>query len=249
MKGLGEEGVNNFGSTMIITRYKNNKDIDVYFPQYDWVFKGTTYKEFNNGKIKCPYERRVCNIGFLGEGEYKSKINKKNTDEYTDWYSMLRRCHNVNLHHREPTYIECEVYEEWYNFQNFAEWYEGNFYQIPNEKMQLDKDILDKGNKIYCPNKCVYVPQRINNLFTKCNTSRGDLPIGVSTYGNKYRAYCQNANGKRVHLGYFYDINSAFLSYKVFKENTIKQVADEYKNFIPVKLYNAMYSYEVEKTD
>ena len=28
----GEEGVNNFGSKMIISRYNNRFDIDVYFP-------------------------------------------------------------------------------------------------------------------------------------------------------------------------------------------------------------------------
>ena len=28
----GEEGVNNFGSKMIIVKYNNKDDIDVYFP-------------------------------------------------------------------------------------------------------------------------------------------------------------------------------------------------------------------------
>ena len=28
----GEERMNNFGSKMIISRYRNTKDIDVYFP-------------------------------------------------------------------------------------------------------------------------------------------------------------------------------------------------------------------------
>ena len=37
--------------------------------------------------------------------------------------------------------------------------------------------------------------------------------------------------------------------YKQFKENYIKQVADEYKDLIPEKLYNAMYEYEVEIED
>ena len=30
----GEKGINNFGSVMIIIAYRNNKDIDVYFPEY-----------------------------------------------------------------------------------------------------------------------------------------------------------------------------------------------------------------------
>ena len=34
----GEERVNNFGSKMIITRYNTVKDIDVYFPEYNWGY-------------------------------------------------------------------------------------------------------------------------------------------------------------------------------------------------------------------
>ena len=33
------------------------------------------------------------------------------------------------------------------------------------------------------------------------------------------------------------------------KENYIKQIADEYKDLIPEKLYNAMYEYEIYITD
>ena len=39
--------------------------------------KHATYGDFKNGKVKCPYEPRVFNIGYLGEGKYKSKENKK----------------------------------------------------------------------------------------------------------------------------------------------------------------------------
>lgn len=41
----------------------------------------------------------------------------------------------------------------------------------------------------------------------------------------------------------------AFLVYKQAKEKYIKQVADEYKDKIPKRLYDAMYKYEVEITD
>ena len=55
---IGETGRNNFGSEMIIVEYKTNKDIDVYFPEYDWTFKGTQYSNFKNRNIKCPYEKK-----------------------------------------------------------------------------------------------------------------------------------------------------------------------------------------------
>ena len=66
----GEENINNFGSKMIIKKYRTNKDIDVYFPKYNWTAKHVIYKNFKNGQIKCPYERRYFNVGYLGEGKY-----------------------------------------------------------------------------------------------------------------------------------------------------------------------------------
>ena len=41
----------------------------------------------------------------------------------------------------------------------------------------------------------------------------------------------------------------AFTCYKNFKEKYIKEVADEYKDLIPNKLYEALYRYEVEIND
>lgn len=121
--------------------------------------------------------------------------------------------------------------------------------------MCLDKDILIKNNKIYSPNTCIFVPQRINNLFTKTNKNRGNLPIGVSYYlnYNQYTATCSiiKENERKGHktLGYFNTIEEAFNAYKNFKEKYIKQIANEYKDYIPIKLYNALLNYQVEITD
>ena len=82
----GEERLNKFGSKMIIKEYRNNMDIDVYFPEYDWIFKHTRYNDFKNGKIKCPYERRIFGVGYLGEGKYKAKENSK----LKKYYNIIR---------------------------------------------------------------------------------------------------------------------------------------------------------------
>ena len=41
-----EKNINNFGSEMIITEYRTNRDIDVYFPEYDWIAKNVRYDKF-----------------------------------------------------------------------------------------------------------------------------------------------------------------------------------------------------------
>lgn len=43
---IGERGLNNFGSQMIIVEYRKYSDIDVYFPQYNWTSKNTSYSSF-----------------------------------------------------------------------------------------------------------------------------------------------------------------------------------------------------------
>ena len=74
---IGEERLNNFGSKMVISEYRSVKDIDVYFPEYDWTFKHVIYKNFKNGEIKCPYEPRYYGVGYIGEGKYKAFENGK----------------------------------------------------------------------------------------------------------------------------------------------------------------------------
>lgn len=245
---IGEINYNDFGSKMIISDYRDCKDIDVYFEEYNYIKEHTRYDHFINGKIKCPFEKRVFNIGYLGEGRYDASINRKGTKYYNIWTGMLKRCYNPKVIKRNPTYKGCRVHDSWHNFQVFAEWADKNYYQIEGEVMSLDKDILIKGNKIYSPDTCIFVPQRINNLFTKNDKCRGDLPVGLYHDKKKYRAQC-NVNGKQKYLGCFDTPKEAFQVYKKFKENYIKEIAEEYKDEIPSKLYKALMRYEVEIND
>ena len=250
MSKINEIKYNNFGSEMIVDKYRKYSDIDVYFPKYKWTAKHKTYKNFKDGNVKCPYEPRSYNIGYIGEGIYKAKENGKDTKMYIVWHEMLKRCYSEKYHKKNNTYEGCEVCDEWHNFQNFAEWYEENYYEIPGEVMALDKDILVKGNKIYSPNTCIFVPQSINTLFIKSDKIRGNLPIGVhyKKQNKKYIAQCKMNNEKK-YLGSFDTPEEAFQVYKKFKERYIKQIADEYIELIPQELYNAMHNYEIEYED
>lgn len=170
----GEVGYNTFGSKMVIVKYRKYSDIDVYFPEYNWIARNKEYRHFKKGNVRCPYERRIFNIGYLGEGKYKSKENGKNTRVYDTWHNMLQRCYDEKYQKKYPTYIGCEASEEFHNFQNFGDWNSKNYYEIEGEQMCLDKDILVKHNKIYSPETCVFVPQTINKLFTKRQNDRGN---------------------------------------------------------------------------
>lgn len=188
-------------------------------------------------------------IGSIGKGKYNSIKDKR---AYMVWGGMLDRCYNEKHRNKNKTYVDCEVCEEWLCFQNFAEWYYNNYYEVDDEVMCLDKDILIKGNKKYSPDVCIFVPKRINSLFTKCDRARGSLPVGVRYSHNRFRVECstqKNGIKHRERLGHYDTVEEAFEVYKQFKEDYIKEVAEEYKHKIPVKLYEALINYKVEITD
>ena len=114
--------------------------------------------------------------------------------------------------------------------------------------MELDKDILYKGNKVYSPDTCVFVPQGINSLFVKANKLRGDLPIGVSRNRNSL-IVSLSEYGKQKTIYGFNNPTEAFNTYKKHKEKYIREVAEKYKPHIPTKLHEAMLNYQVEITD
>lgn len=245
---LGETRYNNFGSKMKIVDYINATNIVVEFQDGHRAKVHTKYGEFKRGEISNPYDKTVYDIGYLGEGKYRGRKHKK---IYNAWLDMLQRCYNPYYLDKCPTYRDCVVCDEWHNFQNFAQWYEENYYEINNQRMCLDKDILSKGNKVYSPQTCVFVPNNINVLFVKRDNDRGKYPIGVTWRKDrgKFSSRCNDAHGTYKPLGCYDTIEDAFNAYKTFKEKIIKQVADEYKHLIPQRLYEAMYNYEIEIND
>jgi len=245
---VGETKLNTLGSKMTIISINGRKSITVEFKRNKYKIL-ISYTAFKKGMVKNPYDKSLCGVGYLGEGKYIANINGKHTRTYTIWKGMFDRCYNIKYQLRLPTYINCTVCEEWYNFQNFGKWYDENYYEIENHMMSLDKDILIKGNKIYSPETCIFVPQNINTLFIRHGIHRGKYPIGVTIEGKKFYASCKNHKGKRTRLGTHNTPEEAFDAYKKYKENIIKQVAEEYKDRIPKKLYDAMLKYEVEITD
>lgn len=248
----GEIAFNNSGQQMKIVEYVTNKEIYIKFLGYQNIIKAT-YNNFKNGRISNPFSKTVKGIGYLGVGKYKTKEFGKETKVYSTWKHMISRCYDKNRHSNsfnDRVYKDVVVCEEWHNFQNFGEWFDRNYYEIEGEMMELDKDILLKGNKIYCQQFCVFVPKSINSIFTNATKNRGEHPIGVWKHKNRFECGCRNIfKNKQVFLGSFLTPDQAFQAYRDYKEKYIKEVAEHYKDKIPKKLYEAMYKYEVEITD
>lgn len=208
------------------------------------IRKNISYQNIKFDRINNPYYPSFSGVGFIGEGKYTGGKNDFSYKYLTIWSGMLQRCYNEKRIEKNPSYKGVTVCKEWHNFQTFAKWYEENW----KEGFELDKDILFKGNKVYSPNTCTFVPQEINSLFTKKGIKRGDCPIGVIKMGSKFRAQIQNKNNTKIYK-YCDTPEEAFQAYKTAKEIYIKEVADKYKNQITEQTYQAMYNYQVEIID
>lgn len=224
---------------MKIIEYIDTLNIIVEFQDSHKYKINTTVSNFKRGNIKNPYDISVSTMGYLGEGKYLSKNNDIVTPIYATWRNMLKRCYDESDRYLHPSYKKCEVFKEWHNFQNFAAWYEENFYQVGNERMHLDKDILYKGNKTYAPDRCIFVPQRISMIFMT-KTRKDNLPNGI-THNKASDTYVAYYNG--IKYGKYKTLDDAVAEHNKQKRIHIKQVVKEYGNELPENVINALLSW------
>ena len=157
---------------------------------------------------------------------------------YTTWFNMLRRCYNEQDNLANPTYIGTSVCDDWLLFTNFAKWF--NIYFIP--EYQIDKDLLVKGNKIYSPETCVYVPDFINKFITTRTNYRGNLPIGVTSHKTgKFQTQIHNMTGKKKHLGLF---NTKEQAHQAWQKAKLQQALAF--NFPPLQRVIDQLTFEIE---
>ena len=118
-------------------------------------------------------ERRVVMPTILGVGcnDVLFKIYVGNTIcwQYGLWKAMLARCFNEGVKRRQPTYKDVTCCNEWLSFANFFEWVNKEVdYKGKPCGLDLDKDLLVSGSRIYSPSTCSFVPTVINRFLTGC---------------------------------------------------------------------------------
>lgn len=175
---VGVGGYNSFGSKMIIKEYRKNNDIDVYFPEYNWTFEHAQLSHFIRGNLRCPYERRYFNVGYIGEGKY----NWQNYPNICNkWLHILERSYSKSWKKNHPQYNSTTCGRGFHCLQDFGQWYEDNIYEVKMQVMDLDKDLLGKENKIYSPETCCFLPRCINSSLAHPNKEL------LTQLANKYK--------------------------------------------------------------
>ena len=147
-----------------------------------------TRSQIKKGQVKDRFKKTYCDIGFIGGIEFKTK--GKTSKAYYRWRHMIARCYDTKTQESMPTYNGCTVCDEWQNYQNYSRWFADNFIQ----GLDVDKDILVDGNKIYSPNTCKFVSHQENSEKATAKEYKFKSPKGelISIYNLK--SFCNENN-------------------------------------------------------
>lgn len=165
---------------------------------------------------------------------------KSNYLDYQIWYGMLVRATDEEYKAVTPAYSQASVSEDWLIRSNFKKWYMAHsvFFDLEGLRLELDKDLLVPGNKMYSADTCALIPQYLNVAFNSGVDSATNLPMWVSyRKRNKdmlndlkkpYRASLTRGNGEFVHVGYFSEVKDAHQAAQQMKISFLYEILDKY---------------------
>ncbi|ENN9981096.1 hypothetical protein ACAS46_002755 [Vibrio vulnificus] len=144
---------------------------------------------------------------------------------YWKWHNVLYRCYSEHNQATKPSYRDVTVCDEWLTFSNFRDWCIEQEKEVGDiSKLDLDKDLLGKGSKIYSPDTCCFLPKKVN-IFLE-NTPRGSLLMGVRKSSSKYSSSARDPlRSKRIYLGTHETEIQAFRAYILKKVELAREMA------------------------
>lgn len=187
-------------------------------------------------------------------GKWVTQIhhNKKTiwTRSGSTWNNMRRRCiPNGKTQVRNPTYVGCEMSDNFKDFQWFTNWSIDQIgYNLLN--YNLDKDFLKPHNKTYCEQNCVFIPKRLNGFLCGVKREDGELPPGVY-YEQDRQTYQLKLNTfeGHMHLGRYTTIEGSLKAYRQAKEAEAKNWADlivKENIFVDNRIIECLYNWKCE---
>ena len=156
---LGQIGITKYGDIMKIIEYYTNDNIIVEMLTDNPCQVHTQYINFLKGNVKNYNKVMYGYHGYLGQGLYSTEHLDDNGIrirhiEFGIWKGI--HCRSENFDGKHPSYKDVTVCEEWWNYQNFAKWYNDHKYNIEDDFLCIDKDILYPESKIYSPSILEY---------------------------------------------------------------------------------------------
>lgn len=193
------------------------------------VINAVEYKQ--EGWNPWDYHRGLCGIGYSG---MKMNPEMRHSVSYYKWKNMIQRCYDKKVHKKyKPEYKDKSVCEEWLNYSNFKIWFDEHYVPSKNNQIDLDKDLLVQGNKVYSPETCVFLLHYQNTMFERSAKDKiyekedGTFVIG----GGKKKTYATLKEAEDIVCER--------------NQNRIESVAEKCKGSIPMCAYEAMLNWDV----
>ena len=169
---------------------------------------------------------------------------KLNNDEKSRRYFNVKARCGTAYQKENPRYYGTYMCDEWLEDREaFYKWLDENYYVVEGEQMDIDKDILQYGNKQYHPDLCLIVPHSINAFFENIEVGKTNI-----TYNSKTEKYSVKITDDKKNIGAT-DIdsyNEALDIYCDIKQGILVNKAKALKDKIPEKVYMALMNTDIK---
>lgn len=223
---VGDIFTSKHGGDFEVIEYNSSKDVVVMFLDEDQAEVRCQAYAIRLGTIKNPYTRGINGVGYVGVGPYKSN-------------SLVAKRH-WGLFHRstsESAYEGYAVDVSFHSRQDFGAW----FTAYGDPTWEVDKDLLNIGNKVYGVDTCVLLPKELNLALAIQPSPHSGLPHGVKV--NHKGGFDANHAGR--YLGHHKSPAVLFLLYKYVKESNLRDLANKYVDKLDPRAYTALMNYKV----
>ncbi|OSM14690.1 hypothetical protein BTH38_04645 [Bacillus toyonensis] len=138
----------------------------LYEIEFDEV-NGVKYKtlvtksNISNRGIRNPFYPKVAGVGYTGNAQrFDHEII------YSRWNGILQRCYNKkDKRYKHYGATGARVCERWHNFEYFLEDFVKlhGFDEEKLDQLEIDKDFIGDGQRLYSPETCILVSKEENN--------------------------------------------------------------------------------------
>lgn len=144
---------------------------------------------------------------------------------YKIWRGVIRRCLCKKEKARQKSYGDVTICDEWLRFSSFKAWMEMQDWKGKS----LDKDLLVAGSRIYSPETCCFIDQRLNSILNIQRNKKNGLSKGVYFDSDRKKFSAQiSINGKSTSLGRFDCEIDAKNAYIKARKEKLTEIAKEY---------------------
>lgn len=181
---------------------------------------------------------------YIGRTINMVRFEKLNKDKQNSrYFNMKGRC-GKEYQDRNPRYYGTYMCKEWLGDKDaFYKWLDENYYEVDGEQMDIDKDILQYGNRQYHPDLCLIVPHIVNTFYENIEVGKTSI-----TYSKKTKKYNVKVSDGKKNIGAnnIDTYNEALDAFCDIKQGILVGMAKSLRDQIPEKVYQAMMNTDVK---